>query len=87
VPGLATDHDHLPGSAAATREIALAATGRGPTCESLADATTDAVPLLAIAAAMLAGAALLRREQSSTGSRERGSPAAASSPISRSRRD
>jgi hypothetical protein len=42
VPGLATDHDHLPSSAAATREIALAATGRGPTCESLADAVTDA---------------------------------------------
>ncbi|MEY2477119.1 MAG: hypothetical protein QOG87_2434 [Actinomycetota bacterium] len=42
VPGLATDHDHLPGSAAATREIALAVNGRGPTCESLTEAVAEA---------------------------------------------
>ena len=42
VAGVATDHDHLPGSAAATREIALAVNGRGPTCESLTDAVVDA---------------------------------------------
>jgi hypothetical protein len=42
VPGVGTDHDHLPGSAAATREIALAVAGMGPTCESLADAVDDA---------------------------------------------
>jgi murein DD-endopeptidase MepM/ murein hydrolase activator NlpD/alpha-beta hydrolase superfamily lysophospholipase len=42
VAGVATDHDHLPGSAAATREIALAVNGRGPTCESLTDAIVDA---------------------------------------------
>jgi hypothetical protein len=42
VAGAATDHDHLPGSATATREIALAVNGRGPTCESLTDAIVDA---------------------------------------------
>lgn len=42
VPGVGTDHDQLPGSAVATREIALAVSGRGPTCESYLDALTDA---------------------------------------------
>ena len=42
VPGAVTDHDQLPGSAAATRELALAVNGRGPTCESLTDAIVDA---------------------------------------------
>jgi hypothetical protein len=35
-------HDHLPGSAVATREIALAIAGLGPSCESAADAFVDA---------------------------------------------
>jgi hypothetical protein len=43
VPGLVADHDRLPGSAVATREIALAVNGLGPTCESLTDAVNDAV--------------------------------------------
>jgi hypothetical protein len=43
VPGGLTDHDRLPGSAVATREIALAVNGLGPTCESLTDAVNDAV--------------------------------------------
>jgi hypothetical protein len=43
VPGVGTDHARLPGSATATREIALAVNGRGPTCESLVDAVNDAV--------------------------------------------
>ncbi len=42
VSGVAA-HDALPRSAAATREIALAIAGRSPTCESAADAVTDAV--------------------------------------------
>ena len=36
-------HDALPRSAAATREVALAVAGLPPTCESLADALTDAL--------------------------------------------
>jgi hypothetical protein len=35
-------HDALPGSAAATREIALARAGMAPTCEGLGDALADA---------------------------------------------
>jgi hypothetical protein len=42
VAGIGTDHDQLPGSAEATREIALAVSGRGPTCQSLATALDDA---------------------------------------------
>lgn len=42
VDGL-NDHDRLPASAAATREMALALAGLGPTCENLADAVIDAV--------------------------------------------
>jgi hypothetical protein len=42
VDGVGTDHARLPASPAATREIALAVSGRGPTCESLADAVGDA---------------------------------------------
>jgi hypothetical protein len=41
VAGLAA-HDQLPGSAAATREIALAISGLDPSCESAADAVIDA---------------------------------------------
>jgi pimeloyl-ACP methyl ester carboxylesterase len=43
VPGVGSDHDHLPGSDAATREIALAVNARGPTCQRLADAVGDAL--------------------------------------------
>jgi hypothetical protein len=42
VDGL-NDHDALPGSAGATREIALAMAGLGPTCQSAGDAVFDAV--------------------------------------------
>lgn len=42
VDGVAA-HDELPRSAEATREIALAIAGAGPTCETAADAVTDAV--------------------------------------------
>jgi hypothetical protein len=43
VPGTGTDHDHLPGSDAATREIGLAVNGLRPTCQSLGDAVGDAL--------------------------------------------
>jgi hypothetical protein len=36
-------HDRLPGSPEATREIALAVAGRGPTCRSLEDTLVDLV--------------------------------------------
>jgi len=36
-------HDHLPESAATTRELALAIAGQPPTCATAADAVTDAV--------------------------------------------
>jgi len=42
VPTL-NNHNALPGSAAATREIALARAGLAPTCEGLGDALADAV--------------------------------------------
>ncbi|MDP8937385.1 MAG: peptidoglycan DD-metalloendopeptidase family protein [Actinomycetota bacterium] len=41
VPGLATDHSHLPGSEAARREIALGLAGMPPTCQSLSDSVVD----------------------------------------------
>lgn len=44
------DHARLPGSPAATREIALALSGLPPTCRSLADAAADAVAGEVIAA-------------------------------------
>jgi len=43
VPGLVDDHSELPGSAAASREIALALAGLPPTCQDLADSVVDAV--------------------------------------------
>jgi hypothetical protein len=43
VPGVGHDHDGLPGSAVAQREMALALAGRPPTCESAADAAADAL--------------------------------------------
>jgi hypothetical protein len=43
VPGAGADHDHLPGSTAATREIGLAVNDLGPTCQSLIDAVGDAL--------------------------------------------
>jgi hypothetical protein len=43
VPGIGTDHDRLPGSDVATREIALAVNGMGPTCESYFNAVGDAL--------------------------------------------
>jgi len=36
-------HDDLPGSAAVTREIALARAGLGPACQSLSDGIDEAV--------------------------------------------
>jgi murein DD-endopeptidase MepM/ murein hydrolase activator NlpD len=43
VTGALTDHDHLPRGAVGQREIALAVTGRGPGCETWADARRDAL--------------------------------------------
>jgi murein DD-endopeptidase MepM/ murein hydrolase activator NlpD/triacylglycerol esterase/lipase EstA (alpha/beta hydrolase family) len=51
VDGLLTDHDQLPRSAVAQREIALAVNGLGPSCETWADAHRDAVEGLRISAA------------------------------------
>jgi hypothetical protein len=42
VPGHLNEHQDLPGSPEAEREIALAVAGRTPTCQSLADALADA---------------------------------------------
>jgi hypothetical protein len=42
VPGHATEHSDLPGSAQARREIALGLAGMAPTCQSLGDALADA---------------------------------------------
>lgn len=47
VDGVAA-HDELPGSAVATRELALALAGARPTCESAADAVLDATAGLLI---------------------------------------
>jgi Peptidase family M23/Putative serine esterase (DUF676) len=41
VPGVVTDHERLPGSAAATREIALARAGMPPSCEPFLEALAD----------------------------------------------
>jgi hypothetical protein len=41
VPGVFDQHSQLPGSDAATREIALGQAGMKPTCQSLADMVTD----------------------------------------------
>ena len=41
-PDGSNQHSALPGSSAARREIALAVTGRSPTCQSLPDMVTDA---------------------------------------------
>lgn len=43
-----TAHDRLPGTAEATRELALALAGLPPTCESFADAMGDAVTAEAV---------------------------------------
>ena len=43
VPGVFTDHDHLPGSDEAEREVALAVNHQAPTCQTFADAMVDAV--------------------------------------------
>lgn len=43
VPGLVHDHDRLPSSPAAQREVALALVGMPPTCRGLVDAVADAV--------------------------------------------
>ncbi len=43
VPGILTDHERLPGSDQAEREVALAVNHQSPTCQSLADAMLDAV--------------------------------------------
>jgi pimeloyl-ACP methyl ester carboxylesterase len=43
VDGVVNDHDQLPGSAAATREIALALGGRPPTCRGLPDHVLDVI--------------------------------------------
>jgi hypothetical protein len=48
VAGAFTDHDQLPRSAVAHREVALAVAGLGPGCESWADAHRDAVEGLRI---------------------------------------
>ena len=59
VPGLIEDHDGLPGSAQAQREVALAIAGMTPTCQSFADAMVDAAVSGAIyTAETWAGAAL-----------------------------
>lgn len=42
VPTLYADHDRLPGSAQAYREVALALAGMAPTCQSFGDAMADA---------------------------------------------
>lgn len=42
VPGMLTDHDHLPGSDEAEREVALAVNHLSPTCQSFTDAMVDA---------------------------------------------
>lgn len=63
--GTLDQHDRLPGSAVAAREVALALAGAAPTCESLVDALVDAQLGEAIAATEdalgAAGAYLLRR--------------------------
>jgi hypothetical protein len=41
-PGLLQDHDRLPGSVEAQREIALGLAGMTPTCQSFSDAMADA---------------------------------------------
>lgn len=41
VPGVFTDHDRLPGSAQAQREVALAVNHLSPTCQSFTDAMVD----------------------------------------------
>ena len=43
VGGIFTDHDHLPSSPQATRELALALAGMPPTCRSLPDHVLDVV--------------------------------------------
>jgi pimeloyl-ACP methyl ester carboxylesterase len=43
VGGALTDHDHLPSSPPATREIALALAGMAPTCRSLPDHLLDVI--------------------------------------------
>ncbi|MEA2974423.1 MAG: hypothetical protein QOG82_2881 [Actinomycetota bacterium] len=43
VPGIVTEHNRLPGSDQAEREVALAVNHQSPTCQSLADAVFDAV--------------------------------------------
>ncbi len=43
VPGVFTDHDRLPGSDQAEREVALAVNHLSPTCQSFAGAMLDAV--------------------------------------------
>lgn len=43
VPGVFDQHSQLPGSATATREIALGQAGLPPTCQSLADVLVDTV--------------------------------------------
>jgi hypothetical protein len=43
VPGIGSDHDELPGSAGAHRELALALNGLPPTCKSVVSAVGDAV--------------------------------------------
>ncbi len=42
VPGILSDHDRLPGSDEAEREVALAVNHMAPTCQGFADAMTDA---------------------------------------------
>ncbi len=42
VPGLVSDHDGLPGSDQAQREVALAVNHLSPTCQTFADAMVDA---------------------------------------------
>jgi pimeloyl-ACP methyl ester carboxylesterase len=42
VPGVLTDHDHLPGSDEAEREVALAVNHQAPTCQTFTDAMLDA---------------------------------------------
>ena len=59
VDGVAHDHDALPGSHVAQRELALAVAGRAPTCESAKDAVLDVlVPRLVSQAEDGAGAVL-----------------------------
>ena len=59
VPGVATDHDHLPGSPAAQREIALAVAGMPPTCQTLGDAVVDGVTGGVISRGELSGGVLV----------------------------